>query len=203
MIGTGRFSGFLPKIDFSLFLKAFILLGMTASSSPSVASREALKTFAAMLLGFFCFLSGLGLIVVGAACARQTTIMQRWSPVQAQVVASEVSAAHRLAKGYIVELDYTYSLGGSQFHARRPVPGFAANQEAALKTQQIYAPGATVDIYVNPQDPSQSGIADPESLNQGVLFSVSGSFLLFFSFFLLRLVFRRARRINSANTDQV
>lgn len=178
---------------------------MTASSLPNAAGREALKTFAAMLFGFFCFLSGLGLIVVGAACARQTTILQRWSPVQAQVVASEVLAAHRLARGYVVELDYAYSIAGQQFHARSPVPGFAANQQAAVKTQQDYTPGSPVAIYVNPQDPSQSGIADPESLNQGMLFSVSGSFLLFFSFFLLRLVFRRARarRINSATTEQV
>ena len=161
-------------------------------TSATVKGAARMVTFAAMLGGFTAFLLGLGLIVVGAVCARQNTAVHGWQAVPAQVVSAETVPVHRFVDGYQVKLDYRYQVDGREFTGSEHLPGFlkaqAGAEESAAKCQ-----AEPLEVLVEPAHPEHSTIEDRGILHQGLFFSVVGAFLFFLSFFLLRLVFRRAR----------
>lgn len=104
-----------------------------------------------------CALGTLGLLVLvrGGLQFREGLASCAWPSVPGHVISSELKRHEGRAKGYSVEVEFSYVIGGAPLRSRRVrATEHIQSQPEAAKQLQRYRPGGEVAVFYNPVTPS-------------------------------------------------
>ncbi len=111
--------------------------------------------------------------------------MRDWVPVQAVVVAAEVDRSSRRRYGsssspteevFAPRITYAYTVRGRRFESDRYslVPEYSSDEGAVrARVAAEFAPGTSIRVYVDPEDPSQA-VIDRDARSGSVILAVLG-----------------------------
>lgn len=135
-------------------------------------------------LGIFVLLLGAATAVYGWLGHSKATALReaagRWALVSGTILATDVRVVRRGGAAYWVPLvRYRYAIGDRQFEGERLRFGFIGTQTRAAAERMIagYAPGSTVMLRYDPQNPQES-VLDPSHVTSNMLICAIGGAVL-------------------------
>jgi hypothetical protein len=128
------------------------------------------------LIGLFFSTMGLLTLVTAVKKYRINRQRDRFEPVEARVLNSEIESSHTSdGTSYSEAIEYEYEVDNETFVSDSVNPGADANrttQTGARKYVEEYPEGATVEAFYDPEDPSVAFLENKSVLGQSIVYSV-------------------------------
>lgn len=128
------------------------------------------------LFGLFFATMGLLTLVTAVKKYRINRQRDRFEPVEATVLNSEVKSSHSSGDtSYSEAIEYEYEVNDETFVSDSVNPGADANrttQSGAREYVEEYPEGATVEAFYDPEDPSVAFLENKSVLGQSIVYSV-------------------------------
>lgn len=123
------------------------------------------------------FFSTMGLLTLVSAVKKYRINRQRdrFKPVQARVLKSEINSSHTGDTTYSEAIEYEYEVDNETFVSDSVNPGADANrntERGARRYVEEYPEGATVEAFYDPEDPSVAFLENKSVLGQSIVYSV-------------------------------